>query len=201
MKSRELLELLIGPSSEEIDRIVRLVQGSRTWQEANRKIERFGIVFANDNPDLISTGAIGGYNPETNRVELNAAHFPIRPEGRLRTAIEHELMHRDQMQRAQERGGNPTEIVRRKLNAYIQGGVVNAEKYGRDPLEMQALARNAVSMARAKGLNPKKLMRAGELYRYAPLTPLDLKRFHKYAYRMAERLLGETLVPTTHRQR
>lgn len=185
-RAREIIEKLTGPSAEQVSAIADIIRNSSSWQEANERLEPHGVVFMDDHPVLVETGAIGGYDPDYGKVILNARYFPI-PEQYLHTAIEHELTHSEQMARAAARGGDPRRIVGSRAQQMQQlSGNEWRRRYARDPLEMQALARNAVSAARRAGRNPRNLLRRGKLGSYAPLRPGDPKRFGKYAYQMSE---------------
>src|SRR5271157_562805 len=192
MSSRALIDALTGPSTEEVEQILGIIVGSRTWQEANRKLEPFRVVFSDNHPDMM-TGAAGGYDGEMGMVVLNAAYFRRLSPEYWRVTVEHELTHGQQMSRARAAGADPGRITRGKLNRFIKKGNVDLDLYLRDPLELQALARNAVSTAQRAGKDPRALMRSNKLRHQAPIQPRDLNRFHKYAYQMAEALLGESL--------
>jgi hypothetical protein len=180
-RSRQIIEAVVGPSPEEVEHIMDLANGSRNWQEANEKIKPYGVAFSNHSM-LASTGAIGGYDPESGMVLLNAKYFPM-PAKYLRIALEHELVHRDQMSRAVKRGADPAKIVHSKLQRYLKG---DWKSYKQDPLEMQALAYNAVASARRSDEDPRALLRRGYLRQHAPLPPGDRKRFGKYAYQITQ---------------
>jgi hypothetical protein len=189
-RARDILEVLTekltGPSPEQVHTIADIIQRSPNWPEANQRLEPYGVVFMDDHPILVQTGALGGYDPDYGKVILNAAYFPI-PEKFLYTAIEHELTHVEQMARAAARGGDVQKIVGTRAQQMQQlSGNEWRRRYARDPLEMQALARNAVTAARKAGRNPRALLRRGRLGSYAPIPPGDPKRFGKYAYQMSE---------------
>lgn len=191
MNALQVIEKLTGPSQEEVDEILRVIDTSRTWQEANEQLKRFGVEFTDSHPDIVDNNAIGGCTGEW--VLLNARHFRYTPTAKWRTVIEHELTHREQMRRAAQRGADSRKVTDRKLAQFTKSGRVDPELYLRDPLEMQALARNAVTAARAAKEDPMKLLRSGGLARYSPLPPLNKKRFHKYAYQMAESVAAALL--------
>jgi len=188
MNAREILEKLLGPTREQVEQIHHLITNSRNWQEANRRMKADGlnIKFDPEHPAIKETGAAGGAFGEG--IVLNP-WLMDKPDF-LWTVLEHEMTHMLQLQRAKRRGANPEEITDRKYARFVKGGKIDAEAYGRDPLEMQALARNAVSAARRGGYDPLKLMRRGTLANLAPMRPGDVKRFHKYAHQMAETVLG-----------
>jgi len=199
MNSRRLIDALTGPSAEEVEQVVRIILSSRTWQQANEKLEPFGVVFSDNHPDLRATGAAGGYDGVMGLVVLNAAFFGRLSPEYWRVTIEHELTHSQQMRRAKAAGADPGRITRGKMNQFTKHGNrfakhggVDLDLYLRDPLELQALARNAVSTAQRAGEDPRALMRSNQLRHRAPVAPRDLNRFHKYAYKMAEGLLEET---------
>ena len=182
VKARQILELLTGPTSDEVEDILAIIRSAPTWQDANEKLEGTYIRFDPDDPAIKATGAVGAMNGEW--ITLNPLIFRMEDE-RLRIVIEHELTHRDQMLSASASGGDPLQITADKLDHYSdEHGRIDIDKYLRDPLEMQALARNAVGGARRAGKDVGDLLRRGKLDRYAPMTPLNRKRFGKYAYQM-----------------
>ena len=198
--ARQLIEVYTGPSKADIDAAVQIIRYGNhdTWQEANVLLEPHWVAFNDSWPILIRSGAIAGFDADTGFVLLNANGYRYcsSPTIDWRTVIEHELTHRGQMLRAYQRGGNLAKIVKSHEKYFLgKHGEVRMDRYTTHPLEMQALARNAVSKAKTFGRDPAVLMRRGELGQYAPLAPGDRKRFGKYAYQM---LQGESfLLPFT----
>lgn len=185
MKSaRKLIETFTGPPEEEVNAAVEIIKRSNTWQEANQSLEPYWVRFADDNPILNHTGAVGGFDHESGFVELNARYFN-RHGVDWRTVIEHELTHHGQMRRAWNRGGDLKQIkASHERHFFDKNGNIRMDRYTTHPLEMQALARNAVSSAKLSGRNAQDLLRRGKLGALAPLPPGNRKRFGKYAYQM-----------------
>lgn len=126
--------------------------------------------------------AFGGYSADLERIALNPRKWPLRQVVAWPVVISHELAHADQMARASAAGASPKEIVRRKLAYMTPGGRMDYTRYLSDPLELQALARNAVDAVPGSAAQH---LRQGTLSRYAPLPPGNLRRFGKYAYEIA----------------
>jgi hypothetical protein len=183
-----LLEVL-GPSAEEVQEIVNIIKAGGDMQALNAQLVPRGIAFDYHETFRAHPGAIGAFDGETMMVLLNPASLAPYVRNRVpwETVIAHELTHREQMSRAQDAGADPGKITGNKLAKFTRpGGGIDTDKYLSDPLELQALARNAVDAASAKGHDVGKAMRKGNLGGYAPLPPGDQKRFGKYAYQYAQ---------------
>lgn len=182
--ARILLEVLLNPLPEEVARLAQLINASASWQEANQKLAGTGVKFE-AHPALVQTGAVGGLLGSDGGVRLNPDWFGRQSDWAM--VIAHELTHREQMQRAAASGADTEAVVDRKLASFTnRHGQIDLERYLRDPLEMQALARNAVDAAVRQGQSVPALLRRGGLGRFAPLTPRNTRRFGKYAYQVAQ---------------
>ncbi len=187
MRAKQAIEKLTGPSSELVDQIVTAIIYSFTVEEANDKLEPFDIQFKDCDDFLHNPGALGGYDGKS--VLLNPRCFHIGGMEEWTTIIAHELVHREQLSRASAASGKSAEeIAARKTKSYMQpNGRVDTEKYMRDPMELQAYARNALDSAKSANKCIKPLLRSGGIARFSPNAPGDRKRFLKYAYQMANK--------------
>jgi hypothetical protein len=177
------LDALTGPTRSDVDRIIGVINRARSWQAANKALAGNGVRFTDDHPDLNRHGALGA--ADGTEVVLNASFFHRVGSEMLRTTIEHELTHREQMLRAAKTGADPKSVTSRKLASWLdKWGRVNLQRYLSDPLEMQALAYNAVRSAGDRGADVAGRLRSGTLAFDAPLTPRNRKRFGKYAYQI-----------------
>ncbi len=182
MKAAAIIEKLVGPTAEVVDRIVYAIIHSETVDQANAKLSPFNIQFE-DHEAFRSTGAHGGCIGT--RVLLNPRFFHVGDVSDWRTVVAHELTHMDQLGRASASGADGQDIAARKMKQLTRkDGHIDMDKYLRDPLEMQAFARNAIDSAKASGKSIKPLLRSGKLSAFAPQRPRDAKRFGKYAYQM-----------------
>lgn len=194
----QLLEF-VGPSSGEVDEVVHIIISARQrgapLHELNARLRPHSVQFTDDNPYLGSTSAAGGCYG-TNVVLPVSLYSNLDTDAhatsRLRTLIAHELTHRDQMCRAEQAGADPEAVTDRIFARIAPGGKVDHERYSKEPLEMQALARNAVdSAARDYRSSPDSLrkdMRSGRISSYAPSRVGDRKRFLKNTYNYAKTL-------------
>jgi hypothetical protein len=191
-----LLEVLTGASHEEVNEILGILRRARSWKEANTALADYRIMF---DPEHIwaKSGARAGFDPEHNITWLNPSSFW--PGRNWRVEIEHELMHREQMRRAWERGADMTKIARSHERYFFdKQDRLRHDRYTRHPMEMQALARNAITAARNDRQDPVKLLRNGTLAAYAPMYVGDRPRFGKYAWQIlkAEGDIKECLFET-----
>lgn len=185
---RTLLDSYVGADPSLVSDLARLVgaefsKPQRDLAALNARLAEHGVTVEADHPVLNRQGALGGCFGV--RVVLNANVLHGMPEERLRVVLTHELAHLDQMRRAKASGTDVDDLYQRKLRAWNNGTNFSVDKYLTDPLEVQALARNAVDTAHEQGADVDRAMRSGSLTRYAPLQPRDRKRFLKNAYRMA----------------
>ncbi len=199
--ARELVNHLlefVGPSNGEVDEVVDIIMTARQRDDSvhnlNARLRAHGVEFTDDNPYLGSTQAAGGCRgtsvvlPMSYYSSLRADAYSM---SRLRTVIAHELTHRDQMCRAEQDGADPEGITDRIFARIAPGGKVNHDKYAKEPLEMQALARNAVDSAVRHYRNPGQInqdLRSGEISNFAPSRVGDRKRFLKNTYNYAKSL-------------
>jgi hypothetical protein len=176
-------ERLVGPSNDLVREIISVIKSSPTWQAANERLAQYGIEFTDARQELNQTGAPGGYALDVKKVLLNANTFRRR-DTPWDVILNHELVHKEQMDRMMQSGGDPDEVHRSLERRFIaRDGTINMANYTQHPFEMQALAKNAVVAA---GRHAKHELRRGRLGAYAPLEPGDKKRFGKYAYQMLQ---------------
>ena len=176
--ARQIIESLFGPEAEEVNEVVSIIQSAQTWEEANEKLKPFRIRFSENSPY-----GSPGFDPATGITWLPARIFGTGQD--WFTIIEHEFTHRDQMVRAWQRGGDLDRITASQNRHFFdKRGNLRMDRYKSHPLEMQALAKNAISKATKQGKDLEKMARSGQLRGYAPYPPGNRKRFGKYAYQM-----------------
>jgi hypothetical protein len=173
----------IGASDEDVEAIASIIRAAPTMDAANAELRAYGLAFEETPEWQRFPTAFGGYSAELGRVVLNPRKWPERRRIPWETVISHELVHTDQMNRASARGASPQDIVKRKLAYIAPNDAMDYDRYLSDPLELQALARNAVDAAEPGSVAQR--LRQGQLARLSPLLPRDPKRFAKYAYEIA----------------
>jgi hypothetical protein len=171
----------------------RVDRRRRFEQEINPALEKYGVRFVANDPELSERGPVA-------KTDLSGvtALIPWRVDRQefhnMREVLSHELVHADQIKRAMLTG-NAAKMYTTARGRMMPGGVLDRAAYAGDPHETTAYARSLIDQMRLRGLTRSgaiQALRQGAVRAFGPQQEYPSekvrKRFLKHAAGYAEQI-------------